>query len=405
MPDNGDIYSSRIMLQTSENFDNIEVGCEIIQHKHESFLQRLEKCGKNNDFVVAFASENNQSSNKLVLLPHNESCLLLNDLNPSDSHKTKIDGAVLTNNEDNNFVAANDISPIIKERHMISNENYMEEEHEHFTNDNLFDEEKGSAKRKRSSEERLNISMQSTESFATSTHETSKKPKLVRTGSITKNLRRSMSFAAMKTPINNIFRLGRNTNDNCSFTSITSNESTFNESFRAVKSKIRQMKNKITKLNKIGVGAPNAAKTKIMIESEDLACLKKVSKMNSAKGLLSRGRTPERNKNDSCIMEFKTPIAPRQSTSISKSFLNNQTFQNSFNPKSQSSSKNSSPSKTDNSSHMKANQSVIQPNEPDHVELTTSCMLNVFAVAELSPVFKKTNAVKKCMQIYVSFDD
>ena len=394
MPDNGDIYSSRTMLNTSEKFINNEVGCEIIQHKHESFLQRLEKSENDTECGVSFTSFNYQPLN-------NTSQFNLVDLTKNE----KIDGAVLTKKEDNNFEAANELSPIIKERHMISNEIYIKEEYELFPNENLFDENKGSTKRKRPNDESFDISMKSTESFATSTFGTSKKPKLIRAGSITKNLRRSMSFAAMKTPISNIFRLGRNTNDtNSSFNSTNSNESPFNDSFKAVKSKMRLIKNKICKLNKIGIGTPNTTKTKIMIGSEDLFNLTKVNKMNSSKSLLSFVRTPEKNKNDSCVMEFKTPIAPRQSTSISKSFSSNQTFQKSFNlnqNKSQTSSKDSSPSKTAISSHKKSNQSIIQPN----VELTPFCMLNVFPVAELSPVFKKkpSKCSEKCMQIYVSF--
>lgn len=384
MPDNGDIYSNRAMLNTSENFINNEIGCEIIQHKHESFLQRLEKSENDTECGVSF------NYNKQPLS-------ITSQFNRVDLTENKeIDGAVLTKKEDNNFEAANEISPILKERHMISNEIYLNEAYEIFPNDNLFKDEKGSTKRKRPNDESFDISMKSTDSIATSTFGTSKKPKLIRTGSITKNVRRSMSFAAMKTPINNIFRLGRHTNDiNCSFNSINSNESPFNNSFKTVKSKMRLIKNKICKLNKIGIGTPNTSKTKIKIVPEDLLRLTKENKINSSKSLLTSVRTPEKNKNDSCIMEFKTPIAPRQSTSMSKSFISNQTFQKSFNlnhNKSQISSKDSSPSKTDNSSNKKSNQSIMQP----IVELTPLCMLNVFPVAELSPVFKKNlkNAVK-----------
>lgn len=389
MPDSGEIFSSRIILNTSEN-------CV----KHESFLQRLGKSENDNDCGVSFISNNNNPlTNTSMLLKQTESCLFLNGignkLNTSQFNRVvlkenkEVDGAVLTNNEDNNFEAANKLSPILKERHMISNEIYMEEEYEElFPNESLFDDEKGSAKRKRPNDESFDISMKSTESFATS-----KKPKLIRTGSITKNLRRSISFAAMKTPINTIFRLGRNINEkNYSFTSQNSNESPFNDSFRAVKSKMRHIKNKISKLNKKGIETPNSAKTKIIIASEDLVLLKKENKKKSAKGLMSSIRTPEKYKNDSSIMEFKTPIAPRQSTSTSKSFSRDQTFQKLFNPnqtKSQSSYKGSSPSKTDNTSHKKTNPSVIQSNVTAHVELTHSCMLNMFPVAELSPVFNK----------------
>lgn len=108
----------------------------------------------------------------------------------------KSNGAVLIDNGDNKFLNQNNISPILKRPH-----------------DDSFD-----------------ISMMSTDSMIAGS---AKKPKLFRTGSITKNLRRSISFAAIKTPINNIFLSRRSTVDtNNSMCSINSIESTFNDSIK-----------------------------------------------------------------------------------------------------------------------------------------------------------------------------
>lgn len=76
-----------------------------------------------------------------------------------------------------------------------------------------------------------------------------KKPKLVRTGSFTQTLRRSMSFVAMKTPVANMFRTRRNSVDpNSSYTSITSIESTFNESIKKpIQEKLKDMREKLTR--------------------------------------------------------------------------------------------------------------------------------------------------------------
>ncbi|XP_049314353.1 protein ECT2 isoform X2 [Bactrocera dorsalis] len=112
-------------------------------------------------------------------------------------------------------------------------------------------------KRKRESFD--SISLMSVESFALPN--STKKPKLLRTGSITRSIRRSMSFVAVRTPISKILRPRRssvaldgapNDEDGCnaddSFCSIASIESTFNESIRKpVKEKFRSLRNRITR--------------------------------------------------------------------------------------------------------------------------------------------------------------
>ncbi|XP_039964788.1 protein ECT2 isoform X1 [Bactrocera tryoni] len=112
-------------------------------------------------------------------------------------------------------------------------------------------------KRKRESFD--SISLMSVESFALPN--STKKPKLLRTGSITRSIRRSMSFVAVRTPISKMLRPRRssvaldgapNDEDGCnaddSFCSIASIESTFNESIRKpVKEKFRSLRNRITR--------------------------------------------------------------------------------------------------------------------------------------------------------------
>ncbi|XP_011293557.1 protein ECT2 isoform X2 [Musca domestica] len=129
-----------------------------------------------------------------------------------------------------------------------------------------LDEAQRELKRKRESLD--SISLMSVESFALPT--STKKPKLLRTGSISRTIKRSMSFVAVRTPIAKMLRPRRssvaldsaptdkdldnnvddnNENDaNDSFCSIASVESTFNESIRKpVKEKLRSLRNRITR--------------------------------------------------------------------------------------------------------------------------------------------------------------
>lgn len=133
------------------------------------------------------------------------------------------DGIILPGNEENHFLEPANLSPIL---HNIEEE----EEESHDSN------EKEISKRKRDSFD--NISIISTDAFPQQ-FISAKKPKLIRTSSITRSLRRSMSFAALKNPITNMIRVRRNSVDpNASINSVTSMESTFSEAKRPVKDKL-----------------------------------------------------------------------------------------------------------------------------------------------------------------------
>lgn len=146
------------------------------------------------------------------------------------------DGIVLPGNEGNQFLEPTNLSPILHN---------IEEEEENADDAN----DKEMSKRKRDSFD--NISIISTDTFAAQFN-SAKKPKLIRTGSITRSLRRSMSFVALKNPMNMI-RTRRNSIDpNSSINSITSmNESTFSESIkRPVKEKLQSLKDRLTHGNR-----------------------------------------------------------------------------------------------------------------------------------------------------------
>lgn len=144
------------------------------------------------------------------------------------------DGVVLPSAKHfNEFLEPANISPIL---HNIEEE----EESEANYNDEMI-------KRKRDSFD--NISIISTDSLAP-VFNSAKKPKLIRSGSITRSLRRSMSFVGLKNnPISNMIRTRRNSIDpNASINSITSMESTFSESIkRPVKEKLQNFKDRFMK--------------------------------------------------------------------------------------------------------------------------------------------------------------
>lgn len=120
---------------------------------------------------------------------------------------------------------------------------HIEEEDENST------KSKEIPKRKRDSFD--NISIISTDTFAAQFN-SAKKPKLIRSGSITRSLSRSMSFAGMKNPIKNMFRARRDSIDpNASISSVTSMESTFIDTLkRPVKEKLIKLKDRITNSNR-----------------------------------------------------------------------------------------------------------------------------------------------------------
>lgn len=148
------------------------------------------------------------------------------------------DGVVLPGgNNFNEFLEPANISPILHN---------IEEEEEADMNGNADDKDELMAKRKRDSFD--NISIISTDSYAP-VFNSAKKPKLIRSGSITRSLRRSMSFVGLKNPITNMIRVRRNSIDpNASINSITSMESTFSEAIkRPVKEKLQNFKDRFMK--------------------------------------------------------------------------------------------------------------------------------------------------------------
>lgn len=198
------------------------------------------------------------------------------------------DGAVL-HSEEHAFASARNISPILK----------TAEEDDAFPDDSIY--ECGFKRKRYGDESTDNLSLMSVES--------TKKPKLMRAGSLTKNLKRRMSFGIV-TPINNLFRQRRNSADpNTSNCSTATFNSTFNESIKEpIKEKLRQIKDKVCKLSKKD-STPKSTKTKIRMASANLASLKEVCNI----------KTPE--KDFGGVELFKTPKAlplPFPSTSSAK---------------------------------------------------------------------------------------
>ncbi|XP_058457898.1 protein ECT2 isoform X2 [Malaya genurostris] len=238
-----------------------------------------------------------------------------------DGSAQKTDGVVLTSGEEIEFLNPNNISPILKiSRPMDVSLKKISEEDDDDDEDDMDDyiiANTDALKRKRQEDSFDDISIISTDSLASSVlYGSAKKPKLIRTGSITRGLRRSMSFAAIKTPITSMFRSRRNSVDpNSSISSIASIESTFNESIKKpVKEKLRSIRDKITKSNK--KETPRSIKNKGLITSANLDNLKKVCnfKMDKNVGTPEQSRIADRSE-----VDFKTPIAPAPHSSCSSS--------------------------------------------------------------------------------------
>lgn len=159
-------------------------------------------------------------------------------------NKQNSDGIVLPGNDVIEFAEPHNISPILQ--------NIEEEEegegnsHSKLNADDLNEKDDTMPKRKRDSFD--NISMISNDNYVP-VFNSAKKPKLIRTGSITRSLRRSMSFAALKNPLSNMIKTRRNSIDpNASISSVTSMESTFSEAVKKpVKDKILSLKDRIMK--------------------------------------------------------------------------------------------------------------------------------------------------------------
>lgn len=231
------------------------------------------------------------------------------------------DGVVLTSGGENAFLDPNNISPILKvnKANEESLRRIIEEDDDEDDVDDYIITNKEALKRRRQEDSFDDISIISTDSIASGVaYGSAKKPKLIRTGSITRGLRRSMSFAAIKTPITTMLRSRRNSVDpNASISSIASLEMTFNESIKKpVKEKLRSIRDKISKSNK--KETPKSIKNnKGLISSANLDSLKRVCKFKTDKPV----STPEhqlRNA-DKNEVDFKTPIAPAPYPSSSSS--------------------------------------------------------------------------------------
>uniref|UniRef100_A0A182PVP0 Pebble n=1 Tax=Anopheles epiroticus TaxID=199890 RepID=A0A182PVP0_9DIPT len=247
------------------------------------------------------------------------------------------DGIVLTSGEANEFLDPNNLSPILKagpERGgSMVDESFrrIAEEREDEDEDDDMDDyviaSREAYKRKRQEDSfddpsllSVDISIASTVAYGNGgggivAGGSAKKPKLTRTGSITRGIRRSMSFAAIKTPIKTMLRSRRSSVDpNASTASINTIEATFNESIKKpVKEKLRSIRDKITKSSK--KDTPKTIKSKGLITPANLDSLKKVcnfkstDKVPNGSGPAGLLQTPEQCK-DRSEVDFKTPVAP-----------------------------------------------------------------------------------------------
>ncbi|XP_070509513.1 protein ECT2 [Chironomus tepperi] len=163
------------------------------------------------------------------------------ELDETEFQINKKDGVILKKEQNKEFSNLTQISPIPKES----------------IRENA---ERTASKRQRIEEDTFdNISIDST-SISLST----KKPKLMRTASLTKNLRKSLSFGIMKTPINNMFGKSRRNSvdqDISASASMISMESTFNETItKPIKDKFRRMRDKASRMMKRDHDTPKSLK-------------------------------------------------------------------------------------------------------------------------------------------------
>uniref|UniRef100_A0A182WL58 Pebble n=1 Tax=Anopheles minimus TaxID=112268 RepID=A0A182WL58_9DIPT len=248
----------------------------------------------------------------------------------------KQDGIVLTSAEANEFLDPNNLSPILKsglERSCMVDESFRKIDEQNEDEDDDMDDyviaSREAYKRKRPEDSfddpsllSVDISIVSNVAYGGAiVGGSAKKPKLTRTGSITRGIRRSMSFAAIKTPIKTMLRSRRSSVDpNASTASINTFEATFNESIKKpVKEKLRSIRDKITKSSK--KDTPKTIKSKGLITPANLDSLKKVCNFKSTDKAPNGGagvgmHTPEHCKQmDRSEVDFKTPVAPNSSAS------------------------------------------------------------------------------------------
>jgi hypothetical protein len=171
---------------------------------------------------------------------HLSDCKELDETSAQSKEVNRNDGAILNKEQNDEFTSLPQLSPILKDP--------PKEECSRTAN-----------KRHRIEEDTIdNMSFDST-SISLSI----KKPKLMRTASLTKNLRKSLSFGIMKTPINNMFRSRRNSVDHdiSASASMISMESTFNETItKPLKDKFRRIRDKAAKMMKKDFDTPKASR-------------------------------------------------------------------------------------------------------------------------------------------------
>lgn len=276
-----------------DDADVNDFASQVVQRKHESFLRHFDQRDKDSNELPIVMEEDETSKSERTQLEMSK-----------DSKKS--DGIVLCKEEDA-FSIAQNISPILK---MVPGELKEEEEYDAFPNESVYEDGfRDGLKRKRTQDDTLNmtdISMMSMDS--------TKKPKLSRAGSITKNLKRRMSFGIVQ-PINNLFR---KTNADPNSSTYSNLETTFNESIKEpIKEKYRQIKDKVNKFSKKDMSTPKSTKAKMRMASANLTKMKDVCtiKSNIGSDII---KTPEKGTHE---IEFKTPKAlpfPSSSASSSK---------------------------------------------------------------------------------------
>lgn len=250
-----------------DNNDTVDYAHQVIQRKHESMLKHCEQ---------------SEQSNLPILMEEDESSSRSN--NRLESSK---DGAILKN-EETDFDHANNISPILKAAEVSI-----------LDVSTLTTREAAKRKRYEVDESVDNISMMS---------ESSKKMKLSRAGSITRTLKRRMSFSI--TPLSNMLRSRRNSVDqgDLSSSSTATFNSTFNESIKEpIKEKYRMIKEKVYKIT-----TPKSSRK---------------SKYSS------KDKTPEKFPQDGPNELFKTPKAPmtRARTKLDDSIRHGDLFNDTLN--------------------------------------------------------------------------
>lgn len=207
----------QVMSNTGDHFpDNLNPSPEL------SVLEPPQQSSQNTDGPLLTSSPVAAETDTVLVEDVNED--RENDKNDEDEINPKISPIVSRRFADESFVGTSaHLQPINEE------------------------DDEYSLKRKRDSFD--NVSLASIDSLAPSVL-SAKKPKLTRTGSISRTLKRSMSFM---TPISSIFRPNRTSVDpNASISSITSVESTtLNESIRRpMKEMFKGMKERITRSSK-----------------------------------------------------------------------------------------------------------------------------------------------------------